>query len=96
MQGHAALFRRTVRAVADEHIRTPGKLTHFLRAVLTETPDDCRVRLTGPQGSGILTSMARANALVVMPETRTDALPGETVTAVLLGETGRWAQQPPV
>jgi molybdopterin molybdotransferase len=27
-------------------------------------------RLTGPQGSGILTSMARANALLVVPEDR--------------------------
>jgi molybdopterin molybdotransferase len=96
MQGHSALFRRTVRAVADEAIHTPGTLTHFLRAVLRETPDGYRVRLTGPQGSGILTSMARANALVVIPETRKDVLPGESVTAVLLGETGRWAERPPL
>src|SRR2546427_6508434 len=33
------------------------KLRHFLRAVVTP---DLTARLTGPQGSGILTSMARA------------------------------------
>jgi len=96
MQGHRLLHRRTVRAVADEHIRTPGKLAHFLRGVLRETPDGFHATLTGPQGSGILTSMVKANALLVVPETRTDVLPGESLTAILLGDVSAFAGQPPV
>jgi len=96
MQGHRVLHRRVVRVTADEHIRTPGKLTHFLRGILRETPEGYRATLTGPQGSGILTSMVRANALLIIPETRTDVLPGESLTAILLGDAGAFAGQPPV
>jgi molybdopterin molybdotransferase len=96
MQGHHTLHRRTVRATAEEHIRTGGRLTHFLRGVLRETPDGFRAKLTGPQGSGILTSMAKATALLVVPETKSDVLPGESLTAILLGDAGTFADRPPV
>ena len=43
-------------------------------------------RLTGAQGSGILTSMARANALLVVPEDRPRSEAGETLHAIPLGE----------
>ena len=43
-------------------------------------------RLTGPQGSGILTSMARANALLVVPEDRPRCEAGEVVNALLVGD----------
>jgi molybdopterin molybdotransferase len=96
MQGHRILFRRTVRATAEEHIHTAGKLTHFLRGVLRQSPEGYRAKLTGPQGSGILTSMVRANALLVVPETRSDVLPGESLTAILLGDAGAYTDQQPV
>ena len=86
MQGHAELFRRTVQVVMAEPVRTPGRLTHFLRAIVRDEGGLLRARLTGPQGSGILTSMARANALLVIPAGRDAALTGETVTAILLGD----------
>jgi len=86
MQGHRALFRRTVQVTMDEAARTPGRLTHFLRVVVREERGVLHASLTGPQGSGILTSMAKANALLVVPEGRDGVLPGETVTAILLGE----------
>ncbi len=45
---------------------------------------DWVVRLTGEQGSGILTSMARANALVRIPKARTRVEAGEHVTVLML------------
>jgi molybdopterin molybdotransferase len=42
-------------------------------------------RLTGPQGSGILTSMSRANALLVVPEDRPRVEAGERLNALPLG-----------
>jgi molybdopterin molybdotransferase len=45
-------------------------------------------RLTGPQGSGLLTSMARANAFVVVPEDMTVVEPGTQLDALLLGDDG--------
>ncbi len=96
MQGHAALHRRTVRVVTDDEVKTPGRLTHFLRAVARETPDGWRARLTGPQGSGILTSMAQANALLVVPE-ETDAAPaGATLDAILLDDPRAMSERPPL
>jgi molybdopterin molybdotransferase len=41
--------------------------------------------LTGPQGSGILTSMALANALVVCPEEIAALEPGDEADALMLG-----------
>ena len=38
------------------------------------------VRITGPQGSGILTSMTLANCFVILEEERGDVPPGETVS----------------
>ena len=37
------------------------------------------VRVTGPQGSGILTSMTQANCFIVLDEERGDVAPGERV-----------------
>jgi len=96
MQGHTMLHRRTVRAVTEEALKTPGRLTHFLRAVVRETPDGWRARLTGPQGSGILTSMAKANALLIVPEDADDVPPGTTLDALLLDDSRTLTVEPPL
>jgi molybdopterin molybdotransferase len=96
MQGHTLLYRRTVSAVAEEVLRTPGKLTHFLRAVVRETPEGRRARLTGAQGSGILTSMAKANALLIVPEEAEEVPPGTVLSALLLSDSSLLSEQPPL
>lgn len=96
MQGHTLLYRRTVRTVTDEAIKTPGRLMHFLRAVVRETPEGWRARLTGPQGSGILTSMARANALLIVPEDADELPAGATLSALLLGDERTLTAEPPL
>ena len=68
-------------------MRIGARLTHFLRAVVSTAPDgSLSARLTGPQGSGILTSMSLANALLVVPEDRSEVPAGETLHALLLSE----------
>ena len=96
MQGHTLLHRRTVRAVTEEPVKTPGRLMHFLRAVARETPEGWRVRLTGPQGSGILTSMVKANALLIVPEDVDEAPAGTAFDALLLDDTWMLSSAPPV
>ena len=87
MLGHTRLFRRPVPVVLEERVTIGARLTHFLRAVVT-TRDDGTVtaRLTGPQGSGILTSMSRANALLVVPEDRPTVDAGAVLHAIPLGD----------
>jgi molybdopterin molybdotransferase len=69
-----ALYSPTVRVRLEETISTKGALTHFLRARLTRAQDGTWLaKLTGPQGSGMISSMAHADGLLVVPE-KTDEL----------------------
>ena len=94
--GHRLPFRRTVPVCVGEPIRLGPKLRHFLRAVVNpEGPGGAlTARLTGPQGSGILTSMARANALLIVPEDRPAVAAGETLPALLLDDPHHVAEAP--
>ncbi len=40
--------------------------------------------LTGPQGSGMLTSMVHANALTVIPSDVDEVQPGEEIDVIML------------
>ena len=84
LQGRADVHSPVQRVVLPEDIPTRAGLAHFLRIRLEPAMDALpAARLTGPQGSGILTSVARADALLVVPEdlnglpagTQADALP---------------------
>lgn len=87
LAGHRQLFRATVPARVRDEIRTAAPLTHFLRAIVTPGADGIYdAVLTGPQGSGLLTSMARANALLIVPESDRVVAPGSVLRAMLLGE----------
>jgi molybdopterin molybdotransferase len=86
MCGHALPFRRSRTVRVAEPITVKPKLQHFLRAVVAETPTGRDARLTGPQGSGILTSMVRANALLVIPEGQFETPAGTDAQAILLDD----------
>ena len=87
MLGHTRLFRRPIPVVLEEKVSIGAKLTHFLRAIVATGEDGtATVRLTGPQGSGILTSMARANALLIVPEDTPVVEAGSTLHALPLGD----------
>lgn len=88
MQGYPALFRRTVQVTLDEEVKIGAKLTHFLRAIVTRDQQGTLVaRLTGIQSSGVLTSMAKANALLIVPETSQRVEKGKQLRALLLDQT---------
>jgi molybdopterin molybdotransferase len=83
MLGHVRLFRRPIEVVLDEPVSIGARLMHFLRAIVTPEDDGLvHARLTGPQGSGILTSMSRANALLIVPEDRQQSAPGDRLNAL--------------
>ncbi|HEX7939958.1 MAG TPA: gephyrin-like molybdotransferase Glp [Gemmatimonadaceae bacterium] len=84
MHGLAAPFRRTTPVMLTEAVSGGGGLTHFVRAVVTRRDAELTARLTGPQGSGLLTSMARADALLIVPADRDRVEAGETLQALLL------------
>lgn len=94
MMGHALPFRRSVAVRVAEPIRLGPTLQHFLRAVVSETIAGYDVRLTGPQGSGILTSMVKANALLIVPKGQHDTPEGARLNALLLDDPRHGAEPP--
>src|SRR5213595_1537843 len=94
--GHRLPFRRTVPVCMGERVTLGPRLRHFLRAVVRPegTGGTLVARLTGPQGSGILTSMARANALLIVPEDRAEVSTGDTLAALLLDDPQHVAEAP--
>lgn len=68
MLGRPAVFAPTIRARAALPLPSAGRLTHFVRGHLEQSgADGWQARTTGPQGSGILSSVAAADALLVVP-----------------------------
>jgi molybdopterin molybdotransferase len=65
MQGRKNVARPRAKARLTEPIDKPGSLRFFARGI--HDPDAGTVRLTGPQGSGILRSMSLANCLIDLP-----------------------------
>jgi molybdopterin molybdotransferase len=87
MAGHARPRRPPIRAQAAETIRSPADLTHFYRVELEFLPGRPPLaRLTGPQGSGLLTSMVRADGLAVIPEGTSEIVEGAPIDVLLLDE----------
>ena len=86
MIGHPLPFRRSRRVRVAEAVTLRPRLQHFLRAVVSEGDAGLEVRLTGPQGSGILTSMVKANALLIIPEGQFETPAGAEASAILLDD----------
>jgi len=84
MLGMTALARPTVEAVLMDGVKDKDERRHYLRARVEQQEGEYRAYLTGEQGSGILSSMVKANALVVIPEEWTCAPSGARVQAMLL------------
>ncbi|MDE3094682.1 MAG: molybdopterin molybdotransferase MoeA [Chloroflexota bacterium] len=84
MLGRGDWQRPLVRAVVDEAIANTDARRVYARAILTQREDRWHAALTGPQGSGMLTSMAQANALAIVPEDVPGVAPGDEVDAMLL------------
>jgi molybdopterin molybdotransferase len=77
--GRRDLFGQPFHATAVEPLGKKVGRREFKRGVLRWAGDRWEVRTTGPQGSGILTSMTAANCFIVIEEERGDVRAGETV-----------------
>jgi molybdopterin molybdotransferase len=74
-----------VRAITrDRVVNTDGR-RFYARCIVTKGEDGrWYADLTGPQGSGILTSMSAANGLTVIPEDLPAANPGDEIDVMML------------
>lgn len=84
MEGANDLDAKNVDAVLEENITKKKGLRYFLRAITRWEDGIYLTRTTGPQGSGILKSMALANSLIVLPEEEENIEKGVRVTVRFL------------
>ena len=95
MQGHTKLYPPVVEATLEEDIPTKGARLYFLRGILRQdSKGGYSVRSTGAQGSGILTSMVRANGLILIPAEQKGARKGDRVQVQILDPKLGWSTHP--
>jgi molybdopterin molybdotransferase len=80
LAGRRRLFPPAWQAQAMEPLRKRTGRREFKRGILAYRDARWEVRTTGPQGSGILSSMVAGNCLIVLEEDRGDVAAGEIVT----------------
>ncbi len=88
MMGKTDWRRPIVRAVAESRIvNRDDPRVFFARCIVRERDGRFYASLTGDQGSGILTSMVRANALTIIPADVDVVEPGEEIDVLMLDWT---------
>lgn len=88
MMGKKNLAKPTVEAVLENSIVNNDGRRVLARAVVRERNGKYFAQLTGPQGSGILTSMSSANGLVIVPEDKEKVEAGDVVQVMMLDWSG--------
>ncbi len=85
MLGRDDWQRPVIRAIARQRVVNSDLRRFYARCIVT-LGDDGRyyADLTGPQGSGILTSMSAANALTIIPEDQPFAEAGEEIDVMMI------------
>ena len=73
-----------IKAVLGEDIPKRDGKRHFVRGIARNDEHGIIVMTTGSQSSGVLTSMAEANCLIVLPEDARDGKKGDSVEIELL------------
>jgi len=84
MMGKKNLVKPTVEAIIENTVKNDAGRRIYDRAIIEKRDGHYYAKLTGPQGSGILTSMSLANGLVLIPEERKMVNKGDTVQALML------------
>jgi len=84
MMGKKNLAKPTVEAVFEDAIKNSDGRRVFTRAIVEKRGGRYFARLTGPQSSGMLTSMALANGLVIVPEDKPGVKRGDVVRVMML------------
>lgn len=85
--GRTDLQRPTVQAILLEDIRSDGRES-FIRAIVERDARGYVALTTGSQGSHMMTSLVKANALLVVPEGVTEVAAGTALTALMIDWSG--------
>ena len=85
MLGDAAVETRTIEVECGEALDNRGQRRHYVRARLNPLPDGRVIAtIAGEQGAGVLSSLAAADALLIVPEALERVEPGMRLRAMPL------------
>ncbi|HIJ83277.1 MAG: molybdopterin molybdotransferase MoeA [Magnetococcales bacterium] len=86
LMGGGTWPKKMFQATFKGHFSKKHSRKEFLRAIVRFTVDGVNVETTGPQGSGILTSLSAANALIVIPEGPVTITSADRVTVWMIDD----------
>jgi molybdopterin molybdotransferase len=84
MMGKKILAKPAIRAIIENDIMDTDGRRLFARVTVTKRGGQYYASVTGPQGSGILTSMTKANGLAIIPESSKGVKAGDMVEVQML------------
>ena len=83
MGGRASSSALSLTAVIDHDFSKSDGKRHYIRCVVESIEGQLRARSTGTQSSGVMSSMSKANALMIVPEHVTRLQPGDSIQVEL-------------
>lgn len=83
MAGHAHLDRRQVKATLLQDVDSDGRES-YIRVQVNATDEGYAAMPTGEQGSHMMTSLVKANGLLILPLGVKKAVAGEMYQTILL------------
>jgi molybdopterin molybdotransferase len=84
MQGRRALARPLIPVTFEGTVRDRADRRQYLRVRVTQQDGAFVARLTGEQGSGVLSSMLHADGLMIVPEGMSEVDPGARLQVMML------------
>lgn len=84
IMGSNNLFLRQISATLMDDFVTSNRFTLFIRGIVSYDGEEVHVKSAGFSGSNAVSSLARANALIVLPAGHNDYRKGMKVTVLLL------------
>jgi len=85
MMGKNNFAKPTIQALIEDDVKNTDGRRIYTRVIVTKRGGQYHAHPTGPQGSGILTSMAKANGLAIIPENSKGVKAGDMVQVQMLG-----------
>ncbi len=84
MMGASDVRAPLLKAASQDTIRKKPGRTEYQRGIVSTGPDGgLQVKITGNQGSGVLSSMTQANGLIVLHHGQGNVSPGEAVDVMM-------------
>ena len=84
MMGKENFTKPMIEAVSEDSIENTDGRRIYTRVILGKRDGQYFAKLTGPQGSGIITSMSLAKGLAIVPEDTARIKEGDRVQVIML------------